>query len=83
MRLEAATVQRYRNFMDPQRIAVEPDVTCLVGKNEAGKTTILKALHRLKPANGSDVKFDLTTEYPRWRLAGDRRKTQSLPTWNP
>ena len=64
MKLEAVTVQRYRNFVDPQRIEIEPDVTCLVGKNESGKTTILKALHRLKPANGSDVTFDLTTEYP-------------------
>jgi energy-coupling factor transporter ATP-binding protein EcfA2 len=83
MRLEAVTVQRYRNFVDPQRIEIEPDVTCLVGKNESGKTTVLKALHRLKPANGSDVKFDLTTEYPRWRLASDRRKDKNLSVTEP
>lgn len=39
MKLEAVTVQLYRNFVDAQRIVVEPDVTCLVGKNESGKTT--------------------------------------------
>jgi energy-coupling factor transporter ATP-binding protein EcfA2 len=83
MRLEAVTVQRYRNFVDAQRIEIEPEVTCLVGKNESGKTTILKALHRLKPANGSDVTFDLTTEYPRWRLARDRRNNRDLAATEP
>jgi hypothetical protein len=75
MRLTSVTIQRFKNFFDPQTIDVEPDVTCLVGKNESGKTTILKALHRLNPANGSDARFDLTTEYPRWRLAPDRKET--------
>jgi predicted ATP-dependent endonuclease of OLD family len=83
MRIEAVTIHHYRNFVDAQRIEIEPDVTCLVGKNEAGKTTVLKALHRLKPANGSDVKFDLTTEYPRWRLARDRRKNPELAETDP
>ena len=78
MKLDAVTIQLYRNFVDPQRIAVEFDVTCLVGKNESGKTTVLKALHRLKPANGEDTKFDLTVEYPRWRLARDRKKNADL-----
>lgn len=78
MKLDAVTVKLYRNFVDEQRIVIEHDVTCLVGKNESGKTTILKALHRLKPANGEDAKFDLTTEYPRWRLAADRRKNSNL-----
>jgi predicted ATP-dependent endonuclease of OLD family len=83
MKLEAVTVQRYRNFVEPQRIEIEPDVTCLVGKNESGKTTVLKALHRLNPANGSDLKFDLTTEYPRWRLSRDRRKDPELAATEP
>jgi energy-coupling factor transporter ATP-binding protein EcfA2 len=73
VRLTAATVQKFRNFVDAQRITIEPDVTGLVGKNESGKTTILKALHRLNPANGDDKVFNVTIEYPRWRLARDRR----------
>jgi energy-coupling factor transporter ATP-binding protein EcfA2 len=73
MRLSAVTVQKFRNIVEPQRVEIEPDVTGLVGKNESGKTTLLKALHRLNPANGTGRKFDLTTEYPRWRLARDRR----------
>lgn len=82
MRLTAITIQRFRNIVDPQRIVIEPDVTGFVGKNESGKTTILKALHRLNPANGDDTQFNITTEYPRWRLARDRR-TQELDSLQP
>ena len=45
----------------------------LIGKNESGKTTILKALHRLNPANSDSHDFNVTLEYPRWRLATDRK----------
>lgn len=83
MKLKAVTIGMYRNFVEHQRIDVEPDVTCLVGKNESGKTTILKALHRLNPANGTDNTFDLTTEYPRWRLAPDRRSNPQLDQARP
>jgi energy-coupling factor transporter ATP-binding protein EcfA2 len=78
VRLKDITIQKFKNFVEPQRIAIEDDVTCLVGKNESGKTTILKALHRLRPANGGDHNFSLTTEYPRWRLSRDRRKDPKL-----
>jgi energy-coupling factor transporter ATP-binding protein EcfA2 len=78
VKLVAVTVQKFRNFVEPQRIAIEEDVTVLVGKNESGKTTVLKALHRLNPANGDSRKFDLVTEYPRWRLARDRRNDPNL-----
>ncbi|MFT3889852.1 MAG: AAA family ATPase [Arachnia sp.] len=83
MKLTAVTVQRFRNFVEPQRIAIEPDVTALVGKNESGKTTILKALHRLNPANGDARKFELVTEYPRWRLARDRRNDPNIENTRP
>lgn len=78
MRLTSITVQYFRNFVEPQTIEIEDDVTVLVGKNESGKTTILKALHRLNPANRVDVKFNLTIEYPRWRLSRDRRANPNL-----
>lgn len=74
MRLAKVQIQRFKNVVDKQVVEIEEDVTCFIGKNEAGKTTILKALYRLNPATGTDTKFDLTTEYPRWRLAPDRRR---------
>ncbi len=72
MILTQIQIERFRNFIDAQTMDVEEHVTCLVGKNESGKTTVLKALHRLNPANASDV-FDVVTEYPRRRLSRDRQ----------
>ena len=37
----------------------------LVGKNEAGKTALLKALYRLNPIIEEDGSFDVTLDYPR------------------
>ncbi|MEW1583455.1 AAA family ATPase [Streptomyces microflavus] len=72
MLLHTVEIDAFRNFTNRQTMAVDPGVTCLIGKNESGKTTILKALHRLNPANESD-EFSLTTDYPRRHLARDRR----------
>jgi len=76
--LVSVNIQMFRNFVQAQAVAIEPDVTVLVGKNESGKTTLLRALHRLNPANPTDVLFDLTTEYPRWRLSRDRKANANL-----
>lgn len=78
MRLVEVTLQRFRNIVSPQTVSIESDVTGLIGKNESGKTTILRALHRLNPANDVEDRFDLTIEYPRWRLAPDRRGDPQL-----
>jgi energy-coupling factor transporter ATP-binding protein EcfA2 len=82
LKLTAVTIQFFKNIVKSQRILIEDDVTGLIGKNESGKTTALKALHRLNPANGTDLKFDLTKEYPRWRLVPDRRN-RNLGALNP
>lgn len=73
MLLQSIEIQRFRNFIEAQTMTVDPAVTCLIGKNESGKTTILQALHRLNPANRPD-EFDVGVEYPRRRLARDRRR---------
>ncbi|MEV6810257.1 AAA family ATPase [Streptomyces sp. NPDC051132] len=59
MLLQTVEIDAFRNFTNKQSMAVDAGVTCLIGKNESGKTTILKALHRLHPANEPD-RFDLT-----------------------
>ncbi|MHB1210397.1 MAG: AAA family ATPase [Acidimicrobiales bacterium] len=81
--LKSIRIQKFRNFVEVQTLNVENDVTCLVGKNESGKTTILSALHRLNPANDSGGKFNLVTEYPRWRLARDRKANPELADLRP
>ena len=82
MKLKSITIERFKNIVDAQTVEIEDDVTCLIGKNESGKTTILTAIYRLNPATATDGKFDLTTEYPRWRLSRDRRK-ETLEDFTP
>ncbi|MEU7419095.1 AAA family ATPase [Streptomyces antibioticus] len=72
MLVTSVEIEAFRNITNKQTMAVDPQVTCLIGKNESGKTTILKALHRLNPANNADD-FHVTTDYPRRHLSRDRR----------
>lgn len=71
MRLTSVRVRRFRNILDSNPVAVQDDVTCLVGKNESGKTAILEALYRLKPIYPAT--FRDIDDYPRWLLAEHRR----------
>lgn len=72
MRLRSFHVKRFRNVVDSGEIAVEEQVTCLVGKNEAGKSALLEALYLLNPAY--DDTFNVEEQYPRWLVVEDRRK---------
>ncbi|MGW3520591.1 AAA family ATPase [Streptomyces hydrogenans] len=81
MLVTSVEIETFRNITNKQTMVVDPEVTCLIGKNESGKTTVLKALHRLNPANNADD-FHVTTDYPRRNLARDRR-TKDLDTVAP
>ncbi|WAE64236.1 AAA family ATPase [Streptomyces cavourensis] len=81
MLVTSVEIETFRNITNKQTMVVDPEVTCLIGKNESGKTTVLKALHRLNPANNADD-FHVTTDYPRRHLATDRR-TKDLDTVAP
>lgn len=74
MKLTSFKVTNFRNVIDSGEIAVEPDVTCLVGKNESGKTALLQALYRTKPVYAST--FEESKHYPRQNLVAHRRKDQ-------
>jgi len=67
MKLKSARVENFRCIEDSGEFGLAA-VTCLVGKNEAGKSALLQALYKLNP----DVKelggFDETNDYPRRRL---------------
>lgn len=73
-------MRKFRNIVDSGDVAVEDDVTCLVGKNEAGKSAMLEALYLLNPAYNET--FDVEDQYPRWLVAPDRRKGD-LSTFTP
>jgi len=64
MRLTKVQVKEFKSVQDSGQFTVG-DVTCLVGKNESGKTALLEALYRLNPIVDADAKFDVTDDYPR------------------
>ena len=66
VRLLKAQVRSFRCVEDSEEFSLA-DVTCLVGKNESGKTAILKALHKLKPEDEEEEQFEASRDYPRRR----------------
>ncbi|MEK7762158.1 MAG: AAA family ATPase [Nitrospirota bacterium] len=68
MRLLKVRVQDFRCVEDSEEFSLA-GVTCLVGKNESGKTALLKALHKLKPDDTAKEAFQPAKDYPRrkWR----------------
>ncbi len=64
MKLLTVEVSNYKSVRRSNPFNIG-DITCLVGKNEAGKTALLEALYRLNPVVPQDAKFDVTDDYPR------------------
>jgi predicted ATP-dependent endonuclease of OLD family len=76
MRLVEFRVQMYRSIIDSSWVKVNP-LTVVVGKNESGKTTLLEALHKLKPF--SPEPYSMDSEWPRGRRQ-DRNPKQVVCT---
>ncbi len=64
MKLTAFRVQMYKCFLDSGWVEVTP-LTVMVGKNESGKTSLLKALHKFNPFTAEPYSMD--REWPRGR----------------
>ena len=64
MKLTKVRITEFQSVQNSTEFGVG-DVTCLVGKNEAGKTALLKALYRLNPIIETEGSFDATDDYPR------------------
>ena len=65
MRLREFRVREFRSIWDSGPVKVDDQVTCLVGKNEAGKTALLTALYRTNPIIAEHGVFDDTYDYPK------------------
>ena len=63
MKLTRARVTNFKSIEDTGWVTID-DVTCMVGKNESGKTAFLHALRRLSPVTGVNGDFDIK-DYPR------------------
>jgi predicted ATPase len=68
MKLVRARIQNFRSVEDSEEFSLDEHITCLVGKNESGKTTLLTALYRLNPIF-DDAQFAWQKDYPRRHLS--------------
>lgn len=68
MKLLNAHVTNFRSILDSNPVAISQS-TCLVGKNEAGKTAFLKALEGINSTDKTFGSFNKTESYPRRYLA--------------
>lgn len=85
MKLTRARVQNFRSVEDSEEFDVG-EMTCLVGKNEAGKTAILNALRGFLPTASQPFTYDETIDYPRrFSTRFDERhpsgKAEVVRTW--
>ena len=78
MKLLAVQVQDFRCIENSEKFSLD-SVTCLVGKNESGKTALLKALHKLKPDETAKEAFEPAKDYPRRKWRPDTPIPQKPP----
>ena len=80
MELKSVRIQNYRSIDDSGVVPVEA-ITCLVGKNESGKTAFLHALHLLNPLNPIKGKtaFDDVMDFPSRRFSAYRKVRDESP----
>ena len=60
MQLTSFRVQKFRNIEDSGEVEL---LTCVVGKNQAGKSALLRALHKFNPHRPAP--YDMRREWPR------------------
>ena len=82
MKLISVQVTKFRNILDSTEVDIQDDVTCLVGKNESGKTAFLHALYRLNPAR-PNATFSVPEQYPAWLEKQDRMRGEELEKVTP
>lgn len=76
MKLKTLRVENYKCVEDSEEIDIH-QVTCFVGKNEAGKSALLEALYKLNPVDESAANF-IEEDYPRRKLTTQRERGMEL-----
>lgn len=71
MRMTRFRVQNFKNINDTDWVNCDA-LTCFVGKNEAGKSSIFRGLSKLNPSD--DQKYDGLKEFPRRRYSVDFKR---------
>jgi predicted ATPase len=86
MILRDVRITDFRSVDDSGEFTVG-SVTCLVGKNEAGKSAVLLALAALNPHDATPAMFDKERDYPRRHLTayatrhGDKDAVAVVTNW--
>jgi hypothetical protein len=73
MQLTAFRIFKYRNIEDSGLVKLADRLTSIVGKNQSGKTNLLKGLQKFNPRDKS-VKYDARSDWPR---GGRRTKDET------
>lgn len=81
MLLTDARITDYRSVEDSGTVPIDIDVTCLVGKNESGKTAFMQALHLLNPLNPIRGKttYNEVMDYPSRKASAYKRTREESP----
>lgn len=76
MFLRSVRIENFKCIEDSEAFSLKP-VTCLVGKNEAGKSALIQALYKLNPDVAAEGSFNPLLEYPRrkWSQYKERHET--------
>ncbi|MDO8691067.1 MAG: AAA family ATPase [Dehalococcoidia bacterium] len=82
MILKSVRIENFKCIEDSEKFSVA-QVTCLVGKNESGKSALLEALNKLNPYVKEDHPFNTVEEYPRRRLSDYQERLEGDSTLNP
>jgi predicted ATP-dependent endonuclease of OLD family len=75
MKLVNVEIRDYKSIRQSAPFEVG-QITCLVGKNESGKTALLQALYKLNPVVPEHGTFDVTDEYPRAEVEEYRQRVE-------
>ena len=78
MILNSVRVQNFKRVIDSTKFKVDEKVTYLVGKNESGKTTLLRAISKLNPIDPAAGDFGIL-EYPRSRMVEYQQRAETQP----
>ena len=63
MQLKAFRVQKFRNIEDSGEVDLTDALACVVGKNQAGKSALLRGLHKFNPHRPAP--YDMRRDWPR------------------
>jgi len=78
MILKSVRIENFKCIEDSNEFSIE-QVTCLVGKNESGKTAILQAINKLNPIMADEEDFQDLGEYPRRKWSEYKERREESP----